>query len=129
MTDNRWSLRSETFAAISAYYIATGLWPLLHMKSFEFITGRKLDRWLVKTVAILVLVIGATLARPGFARRPTGDDAALAAGTALGLTAIDIVYVAKRRIRPVYLLDALLEVALVAALVRPARERVPNRAS
>jgi hypothetical protein len=37
----------------------------------------------------------------------------LAAGSAAGLTAIDVVYVAKGQISPIYLLDAALEVAIV----------------
>jgi hypothetical protein len=38
----------------------------------------------------------------------------LAVGSAVALAGIDIVYVAKRRIPPVYLLDALTEVILIA---------------
>jgi hypothetical protein len=36
------------------YYVATGIWPLLDIESFERITGPKADRWLVKTVGALV---------------------------------------------------------------------------
>jgi len=38
----------------------------------------------------------------------------LAAGSAGSLAAIDIVYVAKRRIWPIFLLDAVVEMGLVA---------------
>jgi hypothetical protein len=38
----------------------------------------------------------------------------LALASAGGLTAIDVTYVAKRRIAPVYLLDAVAELALIA---------------
>ena len=31
--------------------LAGGLWPLLHIRSFEWVFGPKTDRWLVKTVA------------------------------------------------------------------------------
>jgi hypothetical protein len=98
-----------------AYYLATGLWPLVSMRSFECITGPKTDKWLVKTVGILVAAIGSSLLVA--ARRktqPSAEARLLAAGSAAGLTLIDIVYVAKRRIAPVYLLDALGEFALVA---------------
>ena len=33
-----------------------GLWPLLHISSFEMVFGPKADRWLVKTVAGLLMV-------------------------------------------------------------------------
>jgi hypothetical protein len=34
----------------SGYYVATCVWPLLNRQSFEAITGRKVDFWLVQTV-------------------------------------------------------------------------------
>lgn len=36
------------------------LWPLLHMRSFEAVLGPKTDRWLVRTVAGLMLTNGET---------------------------------------------------------------------
>ncbi len=40
------------------YYVATGLWPILNMRSFEMVTGPKRDKWLVKTVGALITAIG-----------------------------------------------------------------------
>jgi len=37
------------------------LWPLLYFESFQKVTGRKTDVWLVKTIAGLVIAIGASL--------------------------------------------------------------------
>ncbi|MBV8580277.1 MAG: hypothetical protein JOZ86_06540, partial [Candidatus Eremiobacteraeota bacterium] len=46
--------RAATYLRVmAAYYLATGLWPLLDMRSFELVTGRKTDRWLVKMVGAL----------------------------------------------------------------------------
>jgi hypothetical protein len=42
----------------------------------------------------------------------------VAAGSAAALATIDTVYVAKRRISPVYLLDAVAEIALVVGWAR-----------
>ena len=85
------------------------------MRSFEAITGPKVDKWLVKTVGVLVSVIGATL-WVGATRRQIGPELKLlATASAAGLTAIDIVYVAKRRISPIYLFDAALEAAIIAS--------------
>jgi hypothetical protein len=41
-----------------------GLWPLLHLKSFEAVFGPKTDRWLVKTVSGLLVVNGLTQLGP-----------------------------------------------------------------
>jgi len=43
------------------YFLLTGIWPLLSMRTFEAVTGPKVDRWLVKTVGVLVAVIGSKI--------------------------------------------------------------------
>jgi hypothetical protein len=95
------------------YYLTTGIWPLVSMRSFEAITGPKVDKWLVKTVGVLVSIIGATLWVGATRRQIAPELKLLAAGSAAGLTAIDVVYVAKGQISPIYLLDAALEAAIV----------------
>jgi hypothetical protein len=101
--------------AQGAFYLATGVWPLLHMRSFEAVTGEKTDDWLVETVGALLTVSGAVMMMAGLRRRVTPEIALLAAGSAGALTAIDVIYTARRVIRPVYLLDAVAETALIAA--------------
>ena len=96
------------------YYVATGMWPLVNMRSFERVTGPKVDKWLVKTVGVLVTTIGGALLVAATRRRISPEARVLAAGSAAGLAAIDAYYVAKRRIAPVYLLDAVTELALLA---------------
>jgi hypothetical protein len=107
-----------------AYYLATGVWPLLHMRSFLAVTGPKTDLWLVKTVGALVGVIGAALLEAGRRGRVTRETALLAGGSAAALAAVDVVYASRGRIPPVYLLDAVPELALAAgwAGVLAARE-------
>ena len=97
------------------FYALTGVWPLVSMRTFEMVTGPKTDRWLVKTVGVLVTVIGAVLTLAGLRRRTTPEVALLAAGSAAGLTGIDVIYSARGRISKVYLLDAAAEAALILA--------------
>ena len=91
-----------------------GLWPILHLRSFEGVFGPKVDRWLVYTVAGLLTSIGysqwqaATSENWRHARR-------LGIGTAGTLLAIDLIYVPRGRIRWTYLLDAAEEVAVIVA--------------
>jgi hypothetical protein len=87
---------------------------LLSIRTFEKVTGPKTDKWLVKTVAVLVTVIGVVLAMAGRRHKVSGEIGVLAVGSALGLTAIDFIYVAKKRISKIYLLDALAEIILTA---------------
>lgn len=97
------------------YYLVTGIWPLLSMRTFEAVTGPKADKWLVKTVGVLVGVVGAVLMLSARRRHVAPEPALLAAGSAAGLAAIDTVYAARGRISKVYLLDAVVEIAIVAA--------------
>jgi hypothetical protein len=95
------------------YYLLTGIWPLVSPKTFQAVTGPKYDFWLVKTVGVLIGVIGGVLTMAGARGTAELEVPLLAAGSAAGLTAIDVVYVARRRIRPIYLLDAVAEVGLI----------------
>ena len=109
--------------AQAAYYAVTGLWPLIHMPSFLKVTGPKTDLWLVKTVGVLITVIGAALAVAS--RQPSArpETKLLGVGSAVGLTAIDVIYVAKGRIAPIYLLDAVAELGLIAWWIVAGRQR------
>jgi len=94
------------------FYVATGIWPLIDIVSFQIVTGPKTDLWLVRTVGVLVAVIGAVLIAASRARRITPEIALLAVGAALGLAAIDLRYALSGRISAVYLADAVAEIGL-----------------
>jgi hypothetical protein len=108
------SLRRFTAYTQAAFYVGTGVWPILNMRTFQAVTGPKTDDWLVKTVGACVAVVGGVVGLAASRRRITPEIALLGAGTAAALTGIDLVYVAKRRISPIYLLDAAAETALIA---------------
>jgi hypothetical protein len=95
------------------YFLVTGLWPLVSIGTFQMVTGRKTDLWLVKTVGVLVAVIGLAVLVGGLRGRLTPELILLAAGSAVGLAGVDVIYVARRTIAPIYLLDALVELLLV----------------
>src|SRR5215212_7107379 len=82
------------------FYVATGVWPFVSMRTFEAVTGPKVDRWLVKTVGALVAVIGCALALASRRRQLAPEIVLVAAGSAAALATIDTVYVARRRISP-----------------------------
>lgn len=113
-TDSEGSgLLANLSLAQGLYYLGTGLWPLVSMRTFERVTGPKTDRWLVKTAGILIGVIGGVLTVAGARGRTPPEVPLLAAGSAAGLASIDTVYAAGGRISRVYFLDALAEAALV----------------
>lgn len=107
----------RALAAVAAvqglYFLATGVWPLVHVESFLAVTGPKTDLWLVYTVGTLVAVVGAVLLAAARSGRVSPEVALLAVGSALALAAIDVTFVARRVIDPIYLADAAAEVVLV----------------
>ena len=99
------------------YYVTNGLWPILHMRSFEAVTGPKRDKWLVKTVGALITAIGSTLLFSAV-REPESETARnLGISTALALIAIDSIYSIRGTIPKIYLMDAAVEAALMASLL------------
>ncbi|GGX01006.1 hypothetical protein [Streptomyces lomondensis] len=104
--------------AHGAFNVVGGLWPLVHLRSFEWVFGPKTDVWLQMTT-------GGLLASAGFAQLtaaagPQGPAHArrIGLGTALTLLAVDLVYVPKGRIRPTYLLDAAMQTGWITAWLR-----------
>lgn len=111
-----------------AFYLATGIWPLIDVDSFQAVTGPKTDLWLVRTVGVLVTVIGAVLVTVARRRNFSIEITLLAIGSALGLAAIDVIYVLSGTISPIYLADAAAEIGL-AGLWAFARARVSEHGS
>src|SRR5437660_1092047 len=97
--------------AQAVYYLATAAWPLIHVRSFQAVTGKKTDNWtgreadhwLLNTVSVLILAVGLALAVAAWRDVPSLETVVLAIACILALTAMDFIYVSRRVIRPVYL--------------------------
>lgn len=109
----RWSTRLAW--AQGAFYGASGLWPVVDLRSFYAVTGPKTDGWLVQTVGLLLAVFGVVLMRAAWRRRLTPEWRWLAVGFALALAAVDVVFVARNVVPPIYLADAAAELLIVGA--------------
>lgn len=101
----------------AAYFVITGLWPIVHIRSFMWVTGPKYDLWLVKTVGVLITVIGLAIGMAAWRRRVVPEVVVLAVGTAAALGFVDVYYHLRGTIPAVYLLDAAAEAVLVVAWV------------
>ena len=106
----RWVLRGQ-----GGYYVLTGAWPLFSLQSFEWVTGPKVEDWLVQTVGVLAIVIGTTLLVGARRRHVSVETLVLSVGAAAGFAAVDVVFVLDGRISAVYLADALVELLIVGA--------------
>lgn len=95
---------------LGCYYVATGIWPLLSIVTFQMFTGVKKDIWLVKQVGLLAMATGITLL---YSAQVTGvmppEMKLLAILSTLSFIAIDVHYVRKGVIPKIYLGDAVVE--------------------
>lgn len=96
-----------------AYYLVSGAWSVVHIDSFQKLTGPKTDLWLVKTVGLLLLAIGGGLIVAGVTRQFAPGLVFIAMASAAALLAIELVYVLRRVISAIYLADALIEVGFL----------------
>jgi len=102
--------------AHGAYMLGMGLWPIVSLKSFEVVTGPKLEGWLTKGVGACLANIGAALAASGARGKVARELRVLGAGTALSFAAMDFWYAGfRRRISRIYLLNGATQLAFAAA--------------
>ena len=100
----------------AAYYLLTAVWPIVHMRSFVAVTGPKTDLWLVRTVGILILLIACTLFLGASQAVISPETILLSLGSAICLAGVDVYYVMRAVIRPMYLLDATTEIGIAILL-------------
>lgn len=105
---------SNVFLFQGAYFVITGIWPLLGMDSFITATGPKQDTWLVEMVGLLSASIGITFIVTSLRRQK--PPLVLGYSVALSFLFMDIVYVIKDVISPVYLLDGAIQFVFIAAV-------------
>jgi hypothetical protein len=105
------------------YFGVLGIWPILDIHSFQAVTGPKTDHlptgdendhWLVITVGALITVIGTSLLTAWWAKRWSLEIAVLGAFSALALALVDVVFVLRKVIAPIYIADAVVEIAFLA---------------
>ena len=108
------------------YFLATGMWPLLHLESFESMTGPKADKWLVRTVGMLVGVTGALLLRAAVRDRVTPEISALGVASAASLGAVDTLYAIRGHVSRIYLADSAVHGAFVAGWAQARDKATPE---
>jgi hypothetical protein len=102
--------------AQAVYLVVSGVWPLLHRRSFERVTGRKEDFWLVRTVGGLAVASGLSLGLSALKGSPRSESAALALGTSLVFGVADVH--ATRTQSRIYLGDLVIQLGFAATWLR-----------
>jgi hypothetical protein len=109
-----------------SYYFLTGVWPLVSMETFKWVTGERgktdhlatglnVDHWLIVTVAVLILAISLSILAAAWRRRAVFEVAVLGMAAATGLAIVDVFYVTRGIIEPIYLVDAVLQAVFIVA--------------
>jgi hypothetical protein len=108
------------------YYLITAVWPIVDVRSFQWVTGpktdhlvtgRESDHWLLMTVSVLILAVALPLLLSAYRRIPSSEVILLGLASAIALTAIDIIYTGRGVISPIYLLDAALELVFIVTWI------------
>lgn len=105
---------NSIFLFQGAYFIITGIWPVLNMDSFLIATGPKQDTWLVQMVGLLAASIGITFLVAALRRKRLPILLAYLASSSFLIS--DIIYVANETIQRIYLLDAGIQLAFLSGL-------------
>jgi hypothetical protein len=105
-------IRVRLAYAQGVYYVCGALWPLVHLASFEAVTGNKRDEWLVRTVAGIVLLLGFLLLHDAHVRKHIARTLRiLAGGIALVLGSVAIISSLTGRISWLYFPDGLIHLS------------------
>ncbi len=114
MATKKNSVLNTVFLLHGAYFLITGIWPLLSMESFIAATGPKQDTWLVQMVGLLAASIGLTFGVSSLRRQRL--PIVLGLSVASSFLLMDVIYVAKGVIDRIYLLDAALQAVFLAVV-------------
>jgi hypothetical protein len=107
------------------YYGIGGGWPLVHLESFERVTGGKWDDWLVRTVGWLMVSLAAGFL-PASRRGASRELQIIGLLSSASVGGIAAYYGWRRRISRLYLLDAAFQFALAALWLRALTEPEPR---
>lgn len=103
------------------FNVLGGLWPLVSLRSFEWVYGKKRDIYLQKTVGGLLFSIGYVQLAAGHSPKEMPTVRRLGLATATTLLAIDLAYIPRGEMRWTYWQDALCELGWIAAWIRTDR--------
>jgi hypothetical protein len=118
------SLSRLTALAHGIYYGVGGAWPLVHIESFEKVTGGKWDNWLVRTVGWLMVSLAAAFL-PASKRGVTRELKIVGLLSSASVGGVAAFYGMRGRISKLYLLDAAIQFALAALWLRAFAEPEP----
>ena len=95
------------------YYGVTSLWPFIHLASFEAVVGFKPDKFQLFTTSLLIFVIAVTLLM-SVGQKKSRELLFLSVSTPLAFILVELWF--RNRIKPIFMLEAIVELLLIAAI-------------
>ena len=102
------------------YWAIGGLWPLVHLRSFEAVFGPKREDWLVQSVAVLMACNGLALLL--LARVPPRELRIATTAAAAGIGFIALRESLSGRISPLYAIDGFIELLFASGWAASLRD-------
>ena len=103
------------------FNVIGGAWPIVSLRSFEWVFGRKHDTYLQKASGGLFLSAGVSQLMAEDSNEGIAHARRIGILAATTYLLIDLIYAPSGRIRRTYLLDALMEIGWLWAWLRPRR--------
>lgn len=100
------------------FNVVGGAWPIVSLRSFEWVFGKKHEVYLEMTIGGLMISGGLSQIQSHASAEGVDHARRLGLATATTLLAIDLIYVGRGVLRKTYLLDALFEIGWIAAWLR-----------
>jgi hypothetical protein len=99
------------------FYFVTGIWPLVHLESFLWVTGPKTDIWLVQAEGLTITAASIGMLTASFQKFIQPGVIITGILFAAFLTGIDVYYSLTDVISDIYLYDAVAEVLLIISWI------------
>lgn len=103
---------STVLRAQGWYYLVGGLWPFVHYRSFDRVTGPKPDRFVTEVASALYAAIGLGL----LGGRPNPPPSVRRLGLAAALASAGLDLRHRPALKPVHLLEAGIETVFITGL-------------
>jgi hypothetical protein len=101
MSLGRWLAGLQGF-----YYLATGVWPIVHIDSFMWVTGPKVDLWLVRMFGVVLAAVSLVFLDAAARSSVRREVVLLACAVGIAIAVGETIFVAIGQISGVYLIDA-----------------------
>lgn len=124
----RWVLGGQ-----GAYYIITGLWPLLHFSSFASLVAFRVNPFQAHVFAAVIIVVGGSLLEAARREPPGPFPTILGIAVASAIALVSLVWLPRLAVASLLWADLAVEVAFAIALAilyprtPPEKERMTRR--